>query len=113
MFAEKEGVMKECSSFNTCDAPLCPLDKDIHDRIWYSDEDICQGRGGSGKRWIKKQRSIVKRQTKSWLNRPITFQQLYDASRPRKLSDAQRAELVSRMTQIRASRKIISNSARV
>ena len=73
--------------------------------MWYADEDICQGRAGSGKRWIKKQRSIVRRQYKKWLNRPVTYQELFDKSRPKKFTDVQRAELVSRMSQMRASRK--------
>jgi hypothetical protein len=98
--------MSECPSFESCDASLCPLDNDLKKRVWYSDEAICSGRAGSGKRWIKKQRSIVRRQTKSWLDKPVTYQQLYDVSRPRKLTDAQRAELVSRMSRIRASHKM-------
>jgi len=81
--------------------------------VWYADEDICQGRAGSGKRWIKKQRSIVRRQYKKWLNRPVTYQELFDKSRPKKFTDVQRAELVSRMSQMRASRKTKASVTKV
>ena len=81
--------------------------------MWYADEDICQGRAGSGKRWIKKQRSIVRRQYKKWLNRPVTYQELFDKSRPKKFTDVQRAELVSRMSQMRASRKTKASVTKV
>ena len=88
--------MDECPSFESCNASLCPLDSGLSDRVWYADEDVCAGRAGSGKRWIKKQRSIVRRQTKCWLDRPVTYQQLYDASRPRQLSEEAREKLVAR-----------------
>jgi hypothetical protein len=93
--------MKEkCNSFEGCDASLCPLDPGLSDRVWYADEDICKGRAGSGKRWIRKQRSIQRNQTKSWLNRPTTYQNLYDASRPRQISEAAREKLVARARQM-------------
>ena len=95
--------MMKCKSFDRCDASLCSLDPDLLDRVWYEDEDVCRGRPGSGKRWIKKQRSIVRRQTKSWLDKPITYQQLYNASRPMQLSDDARKKLAVRMRQIRGS----------
>jgi len=98
--------MQACPSFNTCDAPLCPLDPELDKRVWFTDEDICKSkRHGSGVRWIKKQRSIVKRQTKNWLNRPVTHQQLYDNSRPRQMSDAKRAELKERLAKARKLKK--------
>jgi len=32
----------ECPSFDSCSAPLCPLDPDIDKRIRYPDEDKCK-----------------------------------------------------------------------
>ena len=87
-------LMEECSSFLTCDAPLCPLDKDVDLRIWYPDEPICKGHYAKGVRWIRKQRSIIRNQTKSWLNgNYITKKQLEDASKPKKISMEQMERL--------------------
>ncbi len=98
--------MQGCPSYESCNSPLCPLDPKLKDRLWFADEDICQGRAGSGKRWIKKQRSIVKRQTKSYMDRAVTYQELYDNSRPRQMSEEQRAILVTRMQNIRNLKKV-------
>ena len=95
--------MAVCPSFESCSAPLCPLDPGLADRIWYSDEPVCFGRAGAGCRWIKKQRSIVRRNTQSWLDRPITQQELYAASRPKQLSDEQKAVLRDRLANARSS----------
>ena len=89
--------MEQCKLFSNCDAALCHLDSDLNKRIWYSDESICRSRKFGQHRWIKKQRSIRKKQTKSWLNRAVTHQEIYDASRKRKLSDEQLEEIRARM----------------
>ncbi len=86
--------------FKACSAPLCPLDTDLNRRIWYADEAICKSRIFGQHRWIRKQRSIRKNQTKSWLDRPVTYQEIYDASRKRNLSDKQLIELKARMKKI-------------
>jgi hypothetical protein len=86
--------MNSCDRFDQCGAPLCPLDEHLNKRCWYSDESVCQSRKHGNRSWVKKQKSIVQRQTKSWLNRPVMFQDLYDASRPRKISEAQKKRLV-------------------
>ena len=78
--------IEECPSYHKCSAPLCPLDIGLQDRIWYADEPVCRSHKYGKHRWIRKQRSIVNRQTKSWLGKPITYQQLFDSSRPRKIS---------------------------
>ena len=108
-----EILMQDCPSFESCNAPLCPLDPQLKDCIWFADEDICSGRAGSGKRWIKKQRSITKRQTNSYLNRPVSFQELYDNSRPRQMTDEQREALVVRMAKVRAMSNIKGTADRV
>ncbi len=86
--------MKSCDRFDQCDAPLCPLDENLDKRCWYSDEAVCLSRKHGKSRWVKKQKSIVQRQTKSWLDRPVTYRELFDASRPRKISRVQKNRLV-------------------
>ena len=78
------------SVFEKCNAPLCPLDPVIKARIWWADEEICRSRKHGQHRWIRKQRSIQKRGTKFWLNKPITYEMLFDASRPMTLADEQK-----------------------
>ena len=88
--------MIECDMFDVCNAPLCPLDKDIDKRCWYSDEEVCKSRKhGAGIRWISKQRSIQRRQTKAWLDRPVKHQELVDKSKKRKLSQESLDKLAS------------------
>lgn len=95
--------MINCLNFDSCSAPLCPLDPDLKERCWYIDEDICNSRKhGSGVRWIKKQRSVQRKQTKSYQDKPVTYDQLFAASRPKQLTDKQRAELRDRMAKARA-----------
>jgi|GEM_PF-1093118 hypothetical protein len=79
-----------CGLFEQCSGPLCPLDSDIQLRTWWADEPICRSHTHGKHRWIRKQRSIQRRKTKSWLNRSVSFQELYDASRPMALTDEQR-----------------------
>jgi hypothetical protein len=75
-----------CSRFDGCSANLCPLDPGLSQTVWFSDESICASHQHSKHRWIKKQRSIQRRKTASWLDKPITYQMLYDASRKKKMS---------------------------
>jgi len=56
LFAEKT-----CRSCQTCDAPLCPLDKDIIWRYWFPDEAICKAKKFGEVDWIRNQRKIKKR----------------------------------------------------
>lgn len=52
--------MESCKYFNTCSAPLCPLDEEsIECGIWYADEEICKLLTVPG--WVKKQRRIKKK----------------------------------------------------
>jgi len=85
--------MEECSRFDICSAPLCPLDEEIDKRYWYPGEQICKAQKHNKHRWIKKQRSIVKRQTKTWLGKATNYQVLFDASRPRKMSEETRLKM--------------------
>jgi hypothetical protein len=86
-----------CKLFVKCSAPLCPFDIRLKKRVWYADEDVCRSRKYGQHRWIKKQRSIQRRKTKSWFNKYITYPMLRDASRPRQLSRQQREELSARI----------------
>ena len=52
---------KTSPSCQTCDAPLCPLDKDIEQRYWFPDEPICRAKKFSEVDWIRNQRKIKKR----------------------------------------------------
>ena len=81
--------MESCNRFDQCGAPLCPLDEHLNKRCWYTNEWVCRSRNHGNRRWVRKQKSIVQRQIKSWLNRPVTYQELFDASRPKKLSEVQ------------------------
>jgi len=83
--------MNQCTMFEKCNAPLCPLDPGVKARIWWADEEICRSRKYGQHRWIRKQRSIQKNQTQNWLDKPVTYQMLFDASRPMALTDEQRA----------------------
>lgn len=94
--------MQDCPSFEGCDAPLCPLDSSLTSRVWYVDEPICNANAQGGKRrWIRKQRLIARRKYKKYLDRPVTYQELFAASRPMQLSDEQREALNLRLAQIR------------
>lgn len=86
--------MTNCKRFNKCSAPLCPLDENLDERYWYSDESVCASQEHGDRRWIKKQKQIVERKTKRWLNKPVSHQQLFNVSRPRKLSEAQKKQLI-------------------
>ncbi len=94
MIGDQKNTMKRaarnpsvCKKYKNCGAPLCPEDENLAKRIWYSDEKICESMENSKKfQWIKKQRSISKRQNPFWLNKPIHFQELLDACHFRQLS---------------------------
>jgi len=56
------GEMKaiECPYFDSCNAPICPLDENKGKAIWYSDEAICKNRDFSDLEYIKTQKKIAK-----------------------------------------------------
>ena len=50
----------ECPYFDSCNAPLCPLDEEgLKKAIWYPDEGICKRR--LNRPWLKIQKKIAKR----------------------------------------------------
>jgi len=50
----------ECPYFDSCNAPICPLDEHKGNAIWYSDEAICKNRDFSDLEFIKTQIKIAK-----------------------------------------------------
>lgn len=101
-------TFEDCDRFEKCDAPICPLDPDKHLRVWYSDEEVCKSQTHNKHRWIKKQRSIQRRQTKTWLGHPVFFQELYDASRPgnkKELTEEEKKKVAERFAKYREKKK--------
>ena len=65
----------QCKRFDTCNAPLCPLDEQsLKHSIWYPDEEICRAKLFSALPWIKAQRKIAKRASR--MDRYFTLQML-------------------------------------
>jgi hypothetical protein len=53
-------MAKVCNYFDTCDAPLCPLDeKSLRSGIWYPDESICKKKNPP--EWVKRQKRYLKK----------------------------------------------------
>jgi hypothetical protein len=50
----------ECPYFESCNAPICPLNKSKGKAIWYSDEAICKNRDFFDLEYIKTQKKIAK-----------------------------------------------------
>jgi hypothetical protein len=53
--------MKNCRYFNTCEAAICPLDKEVgfEKRIWFPDQDVCKQQEVPD--WVKIQKKIRKK----------------------------------------------------
>lgn len=47
-----------CLLFESCHAPLCPLDQISLNGVWYADEEICRSRSYTALPWIRSQRKI-------------------------------------------------------
>lgn len=55
-------IKKECDHFNTCSAPLCPLDNESMEHgIWYSDEEVCKVLRFARLMWIRNQKKIQRK----------------------------------------------------
>jgi len=50
----------QCRLYETCLAPLCPLDRCSLNGIWYSDEEVCRSRTYGNLSWIRAQRKIAR-----------------------------------------------------
>ncbi|MFP3255051.1 MAG: hypothetical protein RXP30_01275 [Thermoplasmata archaeon] len=53
-------IANECPYFDSCNAPICPLDENKEKAIWYSDEAICKNRDFFDLEYIKTQKKIAK-----------------------------------------------------
>ena len=51
---------RECSSYEKCEAPLCPLSEELDYCVWYPDEEICVSRKFASLHWIRRQKSLRK-----------------------------------------------------
>ncbi len=47
-----------CTLYEDCIAPLCPLDRNSLNGIWYPDEEICRSRVHGNLPWMKAQRKL-------------------------------------------------------
>lgn len=60
-----------CALYETCLAPLCPLDRSSLNGIWYPDEEICRSRSHGNLSWIKAQRKIARAATTGYFTLEI------------------------------------------
>ena len=60
-----------CALYETCLAPLCPLDGSSLNGIWYPDEEICRSRSHGNLSWIKAQRKIARAATTGYFTLEI------------------------------------------
>lgn len=51
---------RDCPRFDSCDAPLCPMDEDRARRTWFADEPICAQVGMRSTRFVKIQQKIAR-----------------------------------------------------
>lgn len=49
-----------CSLFESCSAPLCPLDPSSLKGVWYADEEICRCHSQGNRPCIRAQRRLAK-----------------------------------------------------
>ena len=53
-------MSKACKNFETCSAPLCPMDTNPA-HIWFPDEEICILKGFASLGWVRKQKLVAKK----------------------------------------------------
>jgi hypothetical protein len=70
----------QCRLYETCLAPLCPLDRGSLNGIWYSDEEICRSRTYGNLSWIRAQRKIARVKAEGY----FTLEMLNDIRTARK-----------------------------
>jgi hypothetical protein len=69
-------IIEKCPYFNSCNAPICPLDENKEKAIWYSDEAICKNRDFFDLEFIKTQKKISKLNKKYEVIGFFTFKML-------------------------------------
>ncbi len=77
----KIGTPRDCPFWNSCSAPVCPVDKAKENMIWYSEEEICINRSFSNLQFIITQKKIKKKHpdgyfTFKMLNRDIIVKKI-------------------------------------
>jgi len=69
-------AIEKCPYFDSCEAPICPLDEHKENSIWYSDEDICKNHEYSSLDFIKTQIKISKLNKHHVVNGFFTYNML-------------------------------------
>jgi len=69
-------AIEKCPYFDSCDAPICPLDENKENAIWYSDEAICKNSEYSSLEFLKTQKKISKLNKQHVVNGFFTFKKL-------------------------------------
>ena len=54
----------ECSSYEKCEAPLCPLSEELDSCVWYPDEQVCMARKFTSLHWVRIQKRLRKYKVK-------------------------------------------------
>jgi len=105
---------EDCKFFDSCSAPLCPLDeKSLERGIWYPDEEVCRHREFRALQWVKTQKKIAGRGDPStyfvleMLDRNIIVRDNIKGLDPSKPLGTERAQLRKWLN----SRKEIDSSA--
>lgn len=57
-------TLENCSGYQGCEAPLCPLSEELEDAVYYLNEPICSAREFQKLHWIKIQRRLRKYKAK-------------------------------------------------
>ncbi len=65
---------KNCKYFNDCSSPICPLDKNKNECVWYPDEEICSLRKFATLLWIQLQKKVIRKTPDN--NKYYTFEML-------------------------------------
>jgi len=76
-------AIEKCPYFDSCNAPICPLDEHKEKAIWYSDEAICKNPEYSSLDFIKTQKKISRLNKKHAVNGFFAFKMLNRSLRVR------------------------------
>jgi hypothetical protein len=86
----KDTGMRNCRLYDSCNANLCPEDPDIHKRIWFILEDVCNLPEHRQRPMVRRQRQLNRLAPESYLDKPLQAGWLIETARVRKvLTDAQ------------------------
>ena len=57
--------LKNCSKYESCSAPLCPMFSGFKEAIWYADEEICQNKDIFPDKIVLDNQNKIKRRDRS------------------------------------------------